>query len=162
LVELWSKALPYERETETLRTRLSAAGGEIRMLRTERNAARGERDAIVATGRESALSAIQRLPHYSRYNTTRSVELDVDNPTRWLLVSEFQRTIVQHRRKHTLPHCPAPELEVDSVEQLFIPRLQDKYIAEVNDLAGLCERKVAPVQVDALPVQTFEGLPLSE
>ena len=48
-----------------------------------------------------------------------------------------------------------------------MPRLQEKYLAELQDMAGLCERRVTPLSLDkegmlAIPVQSFDGMNLNE
>ena len=52
--------------------------------------------------------------------------------------------------------------EVVRIERILNPRLQDKYTSELQDLAGLCEQKCTPLTIDAIPVQSFEGLQLNE
>ena len=53
------------------------------------------------------------------------------------------------------------------IEQLHNPRLQEIYMAEVQDIAGLCERKVSPLppvveHATEVKVQSFPGLKLNE
>ena len=38
------------------------------------------------------------------------------------------------------------------------PRLQEKYLAEVQDIAGLCQRAVTSLTVDALEVSSFDAV----
>ena len=44
------------------------------------------------------------------------------------------------------------------------PRLQDKYVAELQDIAGLCQHVVSPLTIGfgAIPVHSFEGRGLNE
>jgi len=52
---------------------------------------------------------------------------------------------------------------VTRIEHVCVPRTQDKYLSELQDIAGLTERKVAPIaNVDAIKVQSIEGLDLNE
>ena len=104
------------------------------------------------------------LPHYSRYSRTRMVELTTVDPIKKLIASDFQRTLTRHRGPaQGDPHRLKPELEVVRVERIFAPRMQEKYLAELQDVAGLCEQKVKPLEgVDALRVESFEGLKMNE
>jgi len=57
---------------------------------------------------------------------------------------------------------------VQRIERLFNPRLQEKYLAEVQDIAGLCSQKVSPLPDGSrhtafIPsVETFNNLKLNE
>ena len=53
---------------------------------------------------------------------------------------------------------------VQRIERTHNPRLQDKYLAEVQDIAGLCDRKVRdPLdEIDALRVESYDGLQINE
>lgn len=109
--------------------------------------------------------AMDRLPHYSRYSKTRTVRIDFGSSTYLHLKHEFMRTTTMHRGPAIGdPHRVPPKLEVCHIDRVFAPRLQEKYLAEVQDIAGLCNQKVVAtlVWVDALPVESFEGLSLNE
>ena len=112
-------------------------------------------------------SAISNLPHYTRYSRTFAAELAPDDPVHVHLVANFQRTSVQHRG----PPGPeksviraAPMFDVVRVEQLHNPRAQEAYLAELQDLWGLCKHGVTPLrerdptveQMKLLEVQTGE------
>ena len=60
--------------------------------------------------------------------------------------------IVTHRNK----------LDVLRILRVKAPRLQEKYLAEVQDIAGLCQRAVTSLTVDALEVSSFDGLSMNE
>lgn len=111
-----------------------------------------------------AAHALQRLPHFTRYCKTRTIKLENDDPRYTLIESALKKSLVRHRPYQDAPHCPAPVLEVDRIERIMSPRLQDKYTSELQDLAGLCERRCTPIRpaVDAIQVETYEGLPLNE
>ncbi len=69
-----------------------------------------------------------------------------DDPVRTLLVDRFVDSATRHRGPAPGdPHRAVPQLEVVRVERLRNPRLQEKYLAEVQDIAGLCNRKVQPL-----------------
>ena len=115
-----------------------------------------------AASAAAAQLSLQRLPLYSRYDRTKSVPLDKDDPRYDLLASRLYSTTVAHRPSKEKPHCSPPEFEVVRIERILNPRLQDKYTSELQDLAGLCEQKCTPLTIDAIPVQSFEGLQLNE
>ena len=49
------------------------------------------------------------------------------------------------------------------IEKLMLPRLQEAYLAELNNIAGLTERKVKRLALpDAVSVQTYAGIELNE
>ena len=108
-------------------------------------------------------TSIRRLPHHTRYSRTRVDDLANDNPVRQHLIDEFQRTATRHRGP--APDDPlrqAPKFEVRLVQQIFNPRAQEAYMSELQDVAGLCEQRVAPLAVAALKVQSDEQLDLNE
>jgi ubiquitin C len=106
------------------------------------------------------------LPHYSRYSKTRKETLAEDHPVRNYLAEQVQSRVASHRRAHDRPHCEPPVLRVVRVEQIFTPRLQEKYLAEVQDIAGLCDGgRIANRLADELSaprVSSFDGLDLNE
>ena len=79
-----------------------------------------------------------------------------------MLQQRLTSTVRTHRPWKDAPHCAAPKLVVDRIERILNPRLQAKYVSELQDLAGLCERRTTPIDVDAIRVDSFEGLRLNE
>jgi hypothetical protein len=73
-------------------------------------------------------------------------------------------SVTQHRGpKRGDPHCPSPKLAVARIERIHVPRLQEKYLVELQDIAGLCEQKVTRISpANATRVQSIEGLDLNE
>ena len=124
--------------------------------------------AAEAKCESAVLANLAKLPLYSRYQTARAVQLGDGDPTRALLVREFLKSRTRHRGpRQGDPHRSVPLFEVQRVEQLFNPRLQEKYLAELQDVAGLCERRVGPLpDIDArctrIDVEAFPGLKLNE
>ena len=117
----------------------------------------------------AVLASLSKLPLHSRYQTARTVQLDDDDSTRAYLVGEFLKSRTRHRGpRQGDPHRATPLFEVQRVEQLVNPRLQDKYLAELQDIAGLCERRVRalpaidPARHACMPVETHPGLNLNE
>ena len=117
-----------------------------------------------ATARQHAAVRLllRPLPLYSMYSRQRVELLHGDELA--MLTAHFERSVARHRGPaHADPHRRAPMLRVRQIERLHSPRLQQKYLAEVQDIAGLCNQSVAPLaNVDAVPVQSFEGLELNE
>jgi hypothetical protein len=67
--------------------------------------------------------------------------------------------VAQHKRgAHGTLHEP-PLFEVERIECISMPRLQEKYLAELQDVAGLCGRRLSDKmdEVDALRVQSYAG-----
>ena len=85
------------------------------------------------------LSMLMGLPHYCRYSNTRQEALAEQHPVRIFLKEQVESRVARHRPAPNEPHCKAPKLKVVRVEQIFTPRLQQKYLAEAQDIAGLCE-----------------------
>merc|ERR1711904_481942 len=106
------------------------------------------------------MKSMAKLPHYCRYSQTCTVTLDPQDGVYDYIQSEFYRSLTQHRgpRQHD-PHRAAPEVEILRVERIFTPRLQEKYLVELQDIAGLCNRRLKDKleNVNALRVQSFEG-----
>ena len=55
-------------------------------------------------------------------------------------------------------------MQIDRIECIQTPRLQEKYLAELQDITGVCAGKVSDSleDVDALRVQSFTGLDINE
>jgi hypothetical protein len=108
-------------------------------------------------------STMHHLPHYSRYCQTSSVAVDASSALYKFLSMSFTRSAVSHRGPGSNNgRCRAPEYDITRIERLYAPRLQEKYLAELQDIAGLCNRKTTALQLDATGVQTFPGLKLNE
>ena len=106
---------------------------------------------------------MSRLPHYSRYSQTGTEQLASDDPIYEHLAREFQRTTASHRGpEQGDPHRDPPQFDVLRILRVKAPRLQEKYLAEVQDIAGLCQRAVTSLTVDALEVSSFDGLSMNE
>ena len=74
------------------RTETESARGEAQLEHVERDHREIERASL-----DTVRMLIGRLPHYTRYARTCTVELPADEPVRRYLISEFQRTATQHR-----------------------------------------------------------------
>ena len=153
-----AKATAAERAARLLAT--EAANAKLveqreRLLRLEKERATAQQHAAVRL-------LLRPLPLYSMYSRQRVELLHGDELA--MLTAHFERSVARHRGPaHTDPHRRAPMLRVRQIERLHSPRLQQKYLAEVQDIAGLCNQSVAPLtNVDAVPVQSFEGLELNE
>ena len=148
----------------------------MRRVSGELHATHTKLEAVEAKAKESAknceaaiLVNLSTLPPNSRYQKTRAVELADDDPTRAHLIVEFLKSCTRHRGpRQGDPHRGVPLFKVQRVEQLHNPRLQEKYMAELQDIAGLCEQRVKKLpEIDAarhtlINVETFQGLKLNE
>ena len=130
-------------------------------MRSENKRLRFENNVAVRSG-------LSRLATLSRYSAVRASVMGADDPTCKLLKEWFMTSRTRHRGPAAGgPHRAVPQFEVVRVERLVNPRLQEKYLAEVQDIAGLCERKVSPLPgmsegATVLDVETFPGLALNE
>jgi hypothetical protein len=115
------------------------------------------------------------LPRLSTYSAFSTKPLAAEDPAREVLAHGLQRTATRHartvrdfpmRQAAGLGHLQgrAPRYDVVRVERILNPRLQDKYLAEVQDIAGLCGKTVRDAlhDVDAQRVVSLEGLQLNE
>ena len=87
-------------------------------------------------------------------------------------MSELLRTATTHTR--IVPSRTAaqlgplqgevPQFVVSRIERLFNRRLQDKYLAELQDIAGVTGRRITDKlkDVDATRVESYTGLQLNE
>ena len=140
------------------RTETESARGEAQLEHVEREHREVERGQLAAVQ-----TLIGRLAHYTRYSRTCTVELAADAPVRQYLISEFQRTATQHRGPMPAdPPRQVPKFDVRRVQQISNPRAQEAYMAELQDTAGLCERRVTALEMDALKVKSDEQLELNE
>ena len=61
------------------------------------------------------------------------------------------------------PHRKAPQIGITRIERIRVPRLQEKYLVELQDIAGLTEQKTTALTSVAAPrVQSVDGLDLNE
>jgi hypothetical protein len=91
-----------------------------------------------------AQSSLSRLPHFSRDSQASVLVLAQNDPVRTLLVDRFVASATRHRGPaQGDPHRAVPQFKVVRVERLLSPRFQEKYLAEVLDIAGLCNRSAA-------------------
>eukprot|EP00929_Paragymnodinium_shiwhaense_P032944 TRINITY_DN18193_c0_g1_i1.p1 TRINITY_DN18193_c0_g1~~TRINITY_DN18193_c0_g1_i1.p1 ORF type:complete len:535 (+),score=48.48 TRINITY_DN18193_c0_g1_i1:100-1704(+) len=166
----WRQLLTEQRRREDEYERLEADRlhllTEKTHLEEERARIEESREAEAEQRSNAVSNLINTLPHLSRYCRTKRSLLDADDPVCRYLCSEFLHTVKPHRPAPTAPHREAPMLEIVRVEKLQCPRLQDKYIVEIQDEAGLCQQGVTPYQPDhdglQMPVQTFPGMNLNE
>lgn len=132
----------------------------------ERRLIAEQEKAEAEAGREQAAKdLLNPLPHFSRYCRTSNTELPPDGTVAAYLRTKFLESVAQHRPSQGAPHCNAPLFDVLRIESIHVPRLQDKYLAEVQDEAGLCERSVTRVEPSSgfsLRVNTFPGMDMNE
>jgi len=106
---------------------------------------------------------LSKLPHYSQYSQFRMQPLERDDPIFAHLEARFVKQVTRHRGPNQGdPHREPPHFEVTRIEQIFSKRLQDKYLAELCDVMGLCEKKATRLEVDAVRVNSFDNLEMNE
>ena len=136
--------------------------GQLDELST-RHASLGEKHASLGEKHERAqLALLNQLPRYSRYCQTRRVALDPEENTFECLQQHFVSSVLAHRPGPRKAHCSPPKLSVVRIERIYNPRLQEKYLAEVQDIAGLVERCATPVSINAPCVESFQSLRINE
>jgi len=123
---------------------------------SEEHAGLGEKHRL------AQLALLNQLPRYSRYCQTRRVALDPEDATFEYLQQHFVSSVLAHRPGARQPHCSPPKLSVVRIERIHNPRLQEKYLAEVQDIAGLVERRATPVSINAPCVESFQSLRINE
>ena len=129
----------------------------------EKHASLGEKHANLGRKHERAqLALLNQLPRYSRYCQTSRVVLKRKDPTFEYLQQQFVSSVLAHRPGPREAHCSPPKLSVVRIERIYNPRLQDKYLAEVQDIAGLVERRATPVSINAPCVESFQSLCINE
>ena len=123
----------------------------------EKHASLGEKHANLGRKHERAqLALLNQLPRYSR------VALKRKDPTFAYLQQQFVSSVLAHRPGPREAHCSPPKLSVVRIERIYNPRLQEKYLAEVQDIAGLVERRATPVSINAPCVESFQSLCINE
>ena len=123
----------------------------------------GAEHASLSEKHETAqLALLSPLPRYSRYFQTSRVALDPADPTFECLEQHFVSSVLAHRPGPGQNHCSPPKLGVARIERICNPRLQEKYLAEVQDIAGLVERRTTPVSINAPCVESFQSLRVNE
>ena len=159
----------------------SAAAGRRRAeaaLAAERRALAAEKARAAAAAKEATLSAgrsmVSPLRQLHHYSTTRLEELEA-GPVYQLLSDQFLRTRATHKRHFQERHDALgraggflqgarPLLEITKINRLHNPRLQEKYVTEVQDIAGLVGQQIVDglPEVNALRVESLPGLNLNE
>lgn len=135
ILELQLKAAREEAEQAT-----SGAAQDIAAAKAEADAAKDEAKHQMDKALEIQLSV---LPHCNRYTRAGNTTLAADDPLRKRLEEDFQDSLTRHRGpKQGDPHRSTPKLEVMKIERICVPRLQEKYFVELQDIARLCEQKV--------------------
>lgn len=126
-----------------------------------------KREQEVSKRIEAVHILITRLPHFSRYCQTRPTPLPLDSLIACHLRQEFLRSVKSHsgpRRGDS--RREVPQFDVIRIEQLFCARLQEKYIAEVQDEAGLCEQRATQLELSGdgfkMRAHTFAGMNMNE
>lgn len=112
----------------------------------------------------AAWATIESLPNYCTYSSMQTELVSSRDPTYALLAAELQRTATQHSWSTTGPLQQAPQMEVVRIERILNRRLQDSYLAELQNTIGLCRKLPADKMndVQARRVQTYAGLPMNE
>ena len=128
----------------------------------ERHQLQGQLDKLSTRFTHAQLALLNQLPRYSRYCQARREALDPEEPTFECLQQHFVSSVLAHRPGPRKAHCPPPKLSVVRIERIYNPRLQEKYLVEVQDIAGLVERRVTPVSINAPCVESFQSLRINE
>ena len=136
-------------------------------MSTDRAARAAATDARAADAscQRSVRALLSRLPHYSQYSQARQEPLQPDDPVYAHLERGFVQRVTRHRGpKQGDPHREVPKLKVVRIEQIFSKRLQDKYLAAVQDEIGLCGTKPTSLEgtIEAIPVRSFDGIDMNE
>ena len=136
--------------------------GQLDELSTRHESLAGEHASLLEKHKTAQLALLNPLPRYSRYCQTSRVALDPADPTFECLQQHFVSSVLAHRPGPGQAHCSPPKLGVVRIERIYNPRLQEKYLAELQDIAGLVERRATPVSINAPCVESFQSLHVNE
>ena len=147
-----------------------AASAEAEVKREKDAAQRKEEQAaqLSAAAKAQMETALQMqlsaLPHVNRYVTFGTTNLASTDPLFTKLAADFSKSLTRHRGpRQGDPHRATPKLEVTRIQRICVPRLQEKYLVQLQDMAGLCEQKVTPISgVQAQKVCSVTGLQMNE
>lgn len=109
-------------------------------LAAESAALEAEREAKKAKTSNDSLIVrlLSALPHSNRYTQYRVTALGNTDPTYVFLGQKIQSSLAGHRAGiKDKSRMPAPLLEVDAIEEVFTPRLIEKYTLELQHITGL-------------------------
>ena len=123
-------------------------------------------DAEKQRADDATWATISSLPHFNIYSKTKMVPVPAGDPTHALLAAELQRTAKRHRWRiggQQGPLQEAPKMEVTRIERIMNRRLQESYLAELQNTIGLCKRPADPMDdVAARRVESCAGLQANE
>mmetsp|Transcript_140761 Transcript_140761/g.449978 ORF Transcript_140761/g.449978 Transcript_140761/m.449978 type:complete len:599 (+) Transcript_140761:45-1841(+) len=92
---------------------------------------------------------LSNLPHCNRYTQYRVSDMDSSCHVAIILESLVLTSLTSHRlRLGSMKMCESPRILVEKIEQVFNPRLLEKYILELQHMTGLsrggCETVLPP------------------
>eukprot|EP00930_Biecheleria_cincta_P054885 TRINITY_DN41274_c0_g1_i1.p1 TRINITY_DN41274_c0_g1~~TRINITY_DN41274_c0_g1_i1.p1 ORF type:complete len:484 (+),score=57.88 TRINITY_DN41274_c0_g1_i1:58-1509(+) len=88
---------------------------------------------------------LSTLPHSDRYTRYAIRRLDNADPVYCFLEKRLQASLVKHRASLQNSNWqPAPKLIVESIEEVFNPRLIERYILELQHMTGLSRAGASP------------------
>lgn len=97
-----------------------------------------ERDEAVCARFKAARLLLSRLPHCSRYTTYQIKSVDASHLIYSYLEQGLRDSLQGHRGCLRDPSiCPPPLLHVEKIEEVFNPRLLEKYMLELQQMNGL-------------------------
>ena len=119
-----SSSTPSKRQRiEELLSELDSDEQQLQQLREQLGDATRRADELQAANDQAQEALLSSLPRYSRYCTTRRVELDAESAEYKYLHKRFVESVVRHKRRHAEPHRAPPQLEVHRIERCHNPRL---------------------------------------
>ena len=110
-------------------------------------------------------NSLAALPHYStiarRARQCSRLTTQCTSSSRRDLSIPSCGTAVRSRATRT---ARRRNLRCCRIEQIYTPRLQESYLAELQNIAGLCNKKVTRLELKSpvVPVQSFPSLALNE
>lgn len=126
------------------------------------------RQQLAAAKRAQRSVLAAKLPRFSIHSRFAIVPIDRHDGIFVHFERKLTCTATVHRRKrgHGIPpfQGAAPKLQLQRVLKIHNPRLQEKYLSELQDIAGLCGGRVSNLgqEVDAQRVESFDGQMLNE
>ena len=127
-------------ENEKLNQQVEVAKAEVAKAEAKAEVATAEVEEAnkkVVTAMSQVNSVLRRqlsvLPHFNRYTRAGNTTLETDDPMRALLQIEFLNSLTKHRGPtNSDPHRAKPVVSVTRIERIRVPRLQEKYLVELQ------------------------------
>jgi hypothetical protein len=105
---------------------------------------------------QSSTQTISLLPRFARkFNEAEARKISRESSVYKLLASQLHRSATRHRRPYDGPLHHAPQFSICQIDEIVAPRLQDKYLSELRDIAAMSPISAMRDDSNMLRVQSF-------